>query len=221
MATGTAPSAFETLALKPVERIFSPPRHGSQLGGGVHPQPGEHRFDLLLGLEVVVGSHPVAEALGGDVEGPTFEIARYLCSSKIPIDVKAAIINALSWDVNGKKNAELFSYYLGLKYRKSVLDLSMEQLTADELFCLGYLSVMDDYFRPENAIPILKMVREQKPKSFTVAIILALTQAQNFMNKDLKKVWQVVNEVIENKKLEQDLCPEAKKIILDYMVLYK
>ena len=150
-----------------------------------------------------------------------FEIARYLCSSKIPIDVKAAIINALSWDVNGKKNAELFSYYLGLKYRKSVLDLSMEQLTADELFCLGYLSVMDDYFRPENAIPILKMVREQKPKSFTVAIILALTQAQNFMNKDLKKVWQVVNEVIENKKLEQDLRPEAKKIILDYMVLYK
>jgi len=150
-----------------------------------------------------------------------FEIARYLCSSKIPIDIKAAIINALSWDTKGKKNAELFSYYLGLKYKKSVLNLAMEQLTADEIFCLGYLSVMDDYFHPENAIPVLKMAHEQKSESFTVAIILALTQAQNFMKKDLKKVWQVVDAVIEDEKLKLDLRPEAKKIILDYMVLYK
>ncbi len=150
-----------------------------------------------------------------------FEIARYLSSSKVPIDIKAAIINALSWDINGKKNAELFSYYLGLKYRKSLLNLSMEQLTADELFCLGYLSVMDDYYHPENAIPILKMAREEKPKSYTVAIILALTQAQNFMKKDLKKVWQVINAVIEDTNLKQDLRPEAKKIILDYMDSFK
>lgn len=83
------------------------------------------------------------------------EIAEFLSSPKNPIDTKAAVINALSWRFEGKNNAELYMYYLGLLYHVSILELDTDFLSADETFCLGYLMVMDNYFHPEHAIPLL------------------------------------------------------------------
>jgi len=149
------------------------------------------------------------------------DIAAFLMNSKIPLDIKAAVINALSWDINGKKNAELFKIYLGLKYRIRAKDLKISKLNGDELFCLGYLTVMDDYFRPEVAIPILEKSRKKNPDSFTVAIILALAKAQRAMDSDWCNVWNPVRQVFDDETLARDMRPEAGKIIYDYMVLYK
>ena len=44
------------------------------------------------------------------------EMAEYLSSGSVSLDLKAALINALSWDINGKNNSDLYKYYLGLKY---------------------------------------------------------------------------------------------------------
>ena len=38
------------------------------------------------------------------------EIAEFLTSPENPIDVKAAVINALSWRFDGENNAELYAY---------------------------------------------------------------------------------------------------------------
>jgi hypothetical protein len=54
-----------------------------------------------------------------------------------------------------------------------------------------------------------------------VAIILAIAKAQKVMDTNMCDVWKTANQVFENEKLEQDMRPEAKQVIYDYMVLYK
>jgi len=149
------------------------------------------------------------------------EIAEFLTSPENPIDAKAAVINALSWRFEGKSNAELYAYYLALLYHVSVAELDTEFLSADEIFCIGYLTAMDDYFHPEKALPILEEAHKVMKESFTVSIILALARGQKAMDYDWCEVWQLTEEVLKNKELRQDLRPEAIKMIMDYMILYK
>jgi hypothetical protein len=151
----------------------------------------------------------------------SLEIAEYLSSTSNPVDVKAAVINALSWDVEGKSNAELYLYYLALSYRTPIDDLDIDALNGDELFSLGYLTVMDDYFNPDEAIQLLEKASAKRRDSFTVSIVLALTKAQKAMESDWCEVWKLTDGVLGNKKLKQDLRPRARKIIVDYMSLYK
>ena len=149
------------------------------------------------------------------------EIAEFLTSPENPIDVKAAVINALSWKFDGKNNAELYAYYLALLYHVSVTELDTEFLSADEVFCMGYLTAMDDYFHPEKALPILEEAHKMMGNSFTVSIILALAKAQRAFDSDWCEVWKLTEVVLQNKELNQDLRPEAIKMIVDYMILYK
>ncbi len=149
------------------------------------------------------------------------EIAEFLTSPENPIDVNAAGINALSWKFDGKNNAELYAYYLALLYHVSVTELDTEFLSADEVFCMGYLTAMDDYFHPEKALPILEEAHKMMGNSFTVSIILALAKAQRAFDSDWCEVWKLTEAVLQNKELNQDLRPEAIKMIVGYMILYK
>jgi hypothetical protein len=149
------------------------------------------------------------------------EFAEYLCDPKNPIDCKAAVINALSWSIDGKHNAEIFTYYLALKNRKTVTDLRMDDLAPDQLLCLGYLTVLDDYFNPAQALPYLEKASDRLPNSYTVAIIYALAQAQKLMDSSWCQAWKVTEKVFENKKLKLDMRKKARDIIFDYMVLYR
>lgn len=149
------------------------------------------------------------------------EIAEYLSSPDNPLDVKAAAINALSWKFEGNNNAEFYMYYLALLYHVPMIELDTDFLSADETFCLGYLMVMDNFHHPENALPILAEAQKKLKDSFTVSIITALAKAQIWLQHDWCEVWRTVERVLESKDLKQDLRPEAKKRIHDYMVLYK
>src|SRR3989338_2118783 len=137
------------------------------------------------------------------------EIAEFLTSPEKPIDVKAAVINALSWRFDGKNNAELYAYYLALLYHVSVAELDTEFLSVDEIFCMGYLTAMDDYFHPEKALPILEEAHKTMGNSFTVSIILAIAKAQRAFDSDWCEVWKPTEAVLQNKELNQDLRPEA------------
>ena len=149
------------------------------------------------------------------------EIAEFLSSPENPIDVKAAVINAISWRFEGKNNAELYTYYLGLLYHMSITELDTGFLSADEIFCMGYLIAMDNYFQPENAIPLLEEAHKLMKDSFAVSIVLALAKAQIAFEQDWCEAWKITESVLRNTDLTQDLRPEAKKIIVDYMILYK
>lgn len=149
----------------------------------------------------------------------SLEMAEFLTSANNPIDVKAALINALSW---GADNAQSLSCYLALRQGRRVEDLEWERLSGDEVFCLGYLMVMDDYFHPQEALPYLQEARTKNRRSLTVAIIYALTQAQILaLQENWPEAWRVTEAVLQNRRLKQDLRPEAIQIIRDYMLLYR
>jgi len=146
------------------------------------------------------------------------EFANYLHSKENPIDVKAAVINALSWDFNGKKNADI---YCSLIFYKTIKEIKNTKLSGDDLFCVGYLLVMDNYFKPERGIPFLNKAVKKLKSSYTVAMINALAEAQKAMDSDWCEVWNLIEDVIEDKNLEQDIKEGAVEIILDYMRGYE
>ena len=151
------------------------------------------------------------------------EMAGYLSSKKNPIDKKAALINALSWKYGGKDNAKRYLAYLEEIYRVSPGNLDINTLRGDEIFCLGYLTLMDDYFHPEKALPLLEKAWKKMKDSFTISMILTIARAQKVMgaNTDWCKLWSTTEKVLQNKKLKYDLRAKAKQIILNYMTLYK
>lgn len=143
------------------------------------------------------------------------EFAIFLHNESVPIDQKAALINALGWDLNGKKNAGL---YCSIIFGKQINEEDISSVSAQDNFVIGYLKALDDYFYPYKAIPYLKESQKEMDDSYTVFIILALVRAQNA---DFCSSWKYVNKVFRNKDLEKDLRKDAVKIIYDYMALYK
>lgn len=151
--------------------------------------------------------------------GMTREFADYLHDSSNPDDVKAALINALGWSTEGKTNAEMYKMFL--KHKKNLTENDIVELDANELFVIGYLMAMDNYFDSGKALIFLKQARKKKQSSYTYSIIEALVKAQIAMEKDFCKAWKYTNKVFSNKSLVQDMREDARKIIYDYMILYK
>ena len=149
----------------------------------------------------------------------TGEIARFLTSEDNSIDEKAAVINAVGWDFKGTEHAEQFCIKA---FKKSLKDIKIDELDGDALFCIGYLQALDDYLHPEKALPYLEAAKKKNEQSLTVALILALAQAQNIMDSPENcEMWNIVYRVLNDKSLYQDIREGAKKIIKDYMILYK
>jgi hypothetical protein len=147
------------------------------------------------------------------------KIAGFLHSKENDIDEKAAVICAIGWDFNGTRNAERYSKLI---FSKNLSELDVKSLDADDAFVIGYLQALDDYFHPDKAIPYLEAAYEIKNTSFTTAIILALAEAQSIMDKgDWCKMWELIYHVYNDKSLYTDMREGAKKIIKDYMILYK
>ncbi|MFH0865418.1 MAG: hypothetical protein V1904_04455 [Bacteroidota bacterium] len=147
-------------------------------------------------------------------------IADYLLSDTVAIDVKAAIINALSWNFNGKNNASLLTSFIMKKYSYSNgFDLNV--LSAEDIFCLGYLTIMDNYFQTEKPIKILTLASSKDPKSFTIQMILALAIAQHDMESDFCAVYKGCVSVKNNMNLKQDMKQNAVDAIFSYINIYK
>lgn len=146
------------------------------------------------------------------------EYAEYLNNTSNPIEMKAALVNAYGWDIAGKNNANLYTRFI---YKKNWSELNLDELSASELMVIGYLIVMDDYFKPEIALPVLEKAVSKNKYSYTINMIHALVKAQAVMDSDFCEVWKIYDEVNSNKNLMPDMTPQAKKIIYDYMVIYK
>ena len=157
----------------------------------------------------------------------SLETAQFLSDWDVPVDAKAAMCNALGWDINGKDNAVRYGWFLALKYwdyydgPPELNDTTKDLLTADELMCMGYLMALDDYFHPARALPWLQAAREKRPESYTIAMIEAIVKGQAAMDNDWPSIWNGVEIVLNNESLKVDMRPEAIAIICDYMVLYQ
>lgn len=149
------------------------------------------------------------------------EILGFLSSPANPIDVKAAVVNALSWDITAAQNARSYRLFLHEFHQAGGEEELLDKLSADELLCLGYLTALGNYFEPDSALPWLRAAREKNPASLTVSLILALTEAQIAMDTDWCRVWRLGEAVFDDPRLTPDIRPEAVGIVKDYLILYK
>lgn len=140
------------------------------------------------------------------------DFAAYLADENNPVDVKAAIINALSWDTEGKTNADIYCQQI---YGKSLQDMDIATLTADQQFCIGYLLALDNYFDTAKAMEILKTARDNQSNSMTVAVVTYLVEAMNDQFID----WPgKLEAILTDESLNKDISEEALQIIKDYMI---
>ncbi|HRF76478.1 MAG TPA: hypothetical protein PLB46_07895 [Chitinophagales bacterium] len=149
------------------------------------------------------------------------EIAAYLLNEDNPIDVKAAIINGIGWNYDGTNNSELFKEYLAKSKGITTAQLNLDDLSAHQLFCLGYLMGLDNYFVVDEAINVLEKAAAKNKTSFTIHLVLNITKAQKAMDTDFCKVWKLTAETLNNKTLKRDMKTAAIQSVVDYMLLYK
>jgi LPXTG-motif cell wall-anchored protein len=141
------------------------------------------------------------------------DFATYLADENNPIDVKAAIINALSWDIDGKENADT---YCQLIYNTSLQELDVNALPADQQFCIGYLLALDNYSDTAQAMEYLRSARSSMSDSLTVAVVTYLVEAMNFQFDDWPGKYE---SVLADATLNKDMSEAAIQVITDYIVL--
>jgi hypothetical protein len=149
----------------------------------------------------------------------TMEFAKFLHSSDNTIDEKAALINAIGWSIDGKDNTSLYAKYI---FNEKLTQLDLKDLEGEDLFCLGYLQALDDYFNPAKSFPFFEEGEKKIRNSLTFDLIYTLAKAQNIMDDgDWCEIWNMTYRTLNDKSLFRDLKEAAIKIIRDYMILYK
>ncbi len=147
-------------------------------------------------------------------------LIKYLLADN-PIDIKMAVINNLSWDINGKVNADRFLDYLFSSGKYKNKEKFLKKATGTELLCFAYLKALDDYNDVTEAIIFANKALEANPGSYTFQIIVALIKAQKAFDSDWCKVYQLTDNVRTNYGLNSDMKAEAIDLIFEYMDLYE
>ena len=145
------------------------------------------------------------------------DLAMALASREVPMDVKAAIVNALGWSTMGRDNAGIFLDFMAVRYRRdreSMRRVWRRVLSPSELFVLGYLHALDDPAQAARAIPILERAARRMPESYTVALVGALVQAQTASGDDICEGWRRVAAIDAAPRRERDLRPAARAAVL-------
>lgn len=163
--------------------------------------------------------------LASQAEGKlTEELMDYLVNPENPIDIRVALINALSWGHEGIENAAIFLAYLeGMEMFTGYDDFS-SKATWDLLICMAYLDALDDYFNVSSAMSLAKRARAKNRNSYTVSIICALIEAQIAMHRGIDnwcKAYKLTNRVRNNLSLTQDMREGAVNNIFEYMDIYE
>ncbi len=151
----------------------------------------------------------------------TTDLMSYLEDENNPIDVKMAVINALSWKFDVKDKAKTFFDYLNKKYNYKNEQNFLNKASADLLICMAYLKAMDDHFHLDEAVRYSQKAKELNPKSYTINIICGIIEAQRVFNSDWCSIYLIANNVRMNTTLKIDMREAAIDIIFSYMDLYK
>lgn len=144
-------------------------------------------------------------------------IADYLANDNNPIDVRMAVINAMGWDINGRNNTEL---YLTQVYQGKS-SFNMKDLSPGQKLVIGYMTIMDNYFKPDAGLPYLEAALKEMPDSKTANIIYSLAKGQEVMDKDFCEVWKVYDSHVNKSGLNSDFSLAGELIVADYINIYK
>lgn len=146
----------------------------------------------------------------------------FLADKKSPIDVRLAVINAISWNFEGKTSGDQLFEYLSKRYKANTPEKIAKKLDAGTLAVYAYALAMSNYFEVAEAQELAhKAVKKDKDKSFSIAFITSLIDAQVYLDSDWGKVYKVVNDVLHDGSLHLDMRQEAIDSVMEYIDLYK
>lgn len=146
----------------------------------------------------------------------------YLADKKSPVDVRLAVINAIGWNFNGKTSGQQLYEYLSTRYKAKTVDKLAKKLDAGTLAVYAYALAMSNYFEVQEAQNLAhKAVKKNKAKSFSVAFIASLIDAQVHLDGDWGMVYKVVNDVLHDGSLHLDMRQEAIDSVMNYIGEYK
>ncbi|MCB2220280.1 MAG: hypothetical protein KQI35_07800 [Bacteroidetes bacterium] len=192
-------------------------------------------ISLVFSITLTMASKPIANIQFYDnynyLEQVTYvenngvldgRVMPFLMDENTPIDQKAAVINAFTVNNKIKNNAMTMKQFLARKYGENFQTLNLEKLTADELFCYGYLTLMDEGGDPDKALPVLEMAVTKNPSSQTIATIHALVAAQEALdNNDQCGAWLTYEKVQNNANLTNDMDDGISSAINERMKDYE
>jgi hypothetical protein len=149
-------------------------------------------------------------------------IASYILDGSVALENKAAVINAMYVDPKADFNATTFRQYLARQTKGDWKNLDLTQLTGDELFCLGYMTIMDKPSDPQAAFVIFEQAKEKSGSSFLINFFYSLVQAQIFADdNNYCEAYKVCEDVRNNDKLTSDFSEYAVNVIFDSVNDYK
>ena len=116
----------------------------------------------------------------------------------------------------------VFTYLKTISEEIPVENEQTNLLTADDLMCWAYLQAMGDYFNPNLASRAAYLAYVRNPKSMAHATVFTLVACQIAFDFNWCYVYKNGKEFLIDMKYEENrLKPEAVKIIMDYLRLYK
>jgi hypothetical protein len=147
----------------------------------------------------------------------------FLNAKENKIDAKIALINALKWNLKGKKNAQVYINKLFTLNKNYTSNNFYLKASAEELICYSYIKAMDNYFDVNKALVFANKALEIKPKSLTINMIHSLIKAQTkIYNQDnWCEMYKLASSVIKNNSLNKDFRKHAIQIIRNYTDLNK
>ena len=148
-------------------------------------------------------------------------LLNFLADEHQPVDVRLAVINKIGWNFDGTTmGAQLCEYLMGRYKAKNEKKLA-KKLDAGTLAVYAYAKAMSNYFDVKAASELGHLaVKKNKNKSFSVAMISALIDAQVYLDSDWSMVYKVVADVLHDGSLHLDMRQDAIDNIMDYIGLY-
>ena len=148
-------------------------------------------------------------------------LLNFLADEHQPVDVRLAVVNKLGWNFDGTSMGTQLGEYLMGRYNVKNEKKLVKTLDARTLAVYAYAKAMSNYFDVKAASELgHQAVKKNKDKSFSVAMISALIDAQVYLDSDWSMVYKVVADVLRDGSLHLDMRQEAIDNIMDYINLY-
>ena len=161
------------------------------------------------------------------------QVFKALSNPDVPNDVRAAIVNALGWSFTGQQNTKVYFGYIASTYRKKPPELTIAELTPEELFALGYMLAMDNYSTLEPMgglgevalaapLTLLDAALGKSPKDFSIILIRSLVQARKAqIALDWCAAYKIVTGVVIGFPGQRNMRSQAVEIVLNYMASHQ
>lgn len=166
--------------------------------------------------------HPMVQMASQEMQYdiPT-TLLNFLANKNEPVDVRLAVINKIGWNFDGTTvGAQLEQYLMG-RYNVKTEKKLVKKLDAGTLAVFAYAKAMSNYFDVTAASELGHLaVKKNKKKSFSVALISALIDAQVYLDSDWSKIYKIVANVLHDGSLHLDMRQEAIDNIMEYINLY-